>query len=427
MARRFSAIGPLPAWAVHSLKSSGMEASLYIHIPFCAGQKCDYCDFYSVPEKPGDGRLELYTESLLTEAEKVFDTYRPEKVPTLYIGGGTPSILGAAGIGRLLKGLVNIIARYSPGAPDEITVEANPESADEPFLAAARGGGATRLSLGIQTFYGPSRKAVNRSGAETSSAETLLTRRLALAAEYFPGAFSADLVSGLPFQDEKILHDDIAALLSYKPAHVSLYALTIEEGTPLAENVAGGRLALPEGDEADKLWIFGRDLLEKHGYNQYEVSNFCLSGKESRHNIRYWLMKNWLALGPSASGTIIDDDAGTGLRSTFPPNIGAWLETAPGRSQRPGAVFTEELDTFTLIKESLLMGFRYIEGPDNDLFRRRFSRGIEDFIPKTLNTWRARGLLRKDKAALTKEGLLFLNPFLLDVFRELDSSLTCQY
>jgi len=127
-------------------------------------------------------------------------------------------------------------------------------------------------------------------------------------------------------------------------------------------------------------------------------------------------MRNWLALGPSASGTIIDDESGTGFRYTVSPDIDVWLtEKAPGIS-------SEKLDPLTLMKESFLMGFRYIEGPDADLFLQRFRRSIESCIPNTLSAWRERDLSRKDKAALTKDGLVFLDTFLLDAFQELDAS-----
>ena len=389
--------------------------SLYVHVPFCAGA-CDYCDFYSVAVKGEDSRLDRFVDVLLAEGERLFKTYKPESIPTLYIGGGTPSVLGAAGIGRLLAGLSGLIAAFAP-PPQEITVEANPESCDEAFLAAARSGGVTRLSLGVQTFHEPSRRAVRRIGGAAAG-------RLALAAEYFPGALSVDLISGLPFQDEKVLLEDIAAVLSFAPVHVSLYALTLDAETTLAA-------PLPSGDEADSLWLYGRDALEKAGYGQYEVSNFSLDGKESRHNIRYWRMRNWLALGPAASATIINDETGNGLRYTIPPDVDRWL-AAGGSGGCGGCGFSEdggyrplieELDKVSLIKETILMGFRYIEGPDESLFFHRFGRSIEDFIPKTIAAWRSRGLFRKDRCALTKAGILLLNPFLVGAFDELDASL----
>jgi len=294
---------------------------------------------------------------------------------------------------NLLKGIFSLTGCFSP-PPTEVTVEANPESADEAFLTAIREEGVTRLSLGVQTFYSPSRNAVHRAGEVA-----LLPDRLALAAAFFPGAFSVDLMSGLPHQNKSVLLDDIAKVASHKPAHISLYALS------------GKETAVLDRDEADDLWLCGEDALEKAGYSQYEVSNFCLPGGECKHNIRYWQMWNWLALGPSASGTIIDDESGTGFRFTYPPDADNWLECV-----------NERLDAPTLIKETFLMGFRYIEGPDEGSFLRRFKRPIAEMIPKTIGAWRNRGLFSENKCALTKEGLLFLNRFLMEAFEELDLS-----
>ena len=393
-----------------------MEASLYIHVPFCQGSKCDYCDFYSIPvraEDPwsSDPRLKNFTDKVLREGQKLLSNWKPDAVPTLYIGGGTPSVLGSSGIHALLSGINELIAEYA-ALPKEVTVEANPESADEAFLATARESGATRLSLGIQSFHAPSREAVHRGGQRCGAQDgSGISLHLKRAAEYFPGSLSVDLMSGLPFQDERVLLDDIGAALSYKPAHVSLYALTLEAGTPLGEKaMAPNADFLPGRDEADRLWLCGRDALEKAGYSQYEVSNFSQSGKESHHNIRYWRMLNWLALGPGASGTIIDDEACRGFRYTVPKLDNFATE-----------LHEEQLDSITLLKETLLMGFRYIEGPDEELFRRRFGRSIGECIPLTLNKWRDKGLFQKNKTALNKEGLLFLNAFLLDAFEELDN------
>jgi oxygen-independent coproporphyrinogen-3 oxidase len=320
--------------------------------------------------------------------------------------------LGARGITRLLKGIGFLL----PEKAGEFTVEVNPESADEAFLAACGENGVNRISAGVETFHERSRRAVHRGGGAA-----LLPERLALIARSFPGSFSADLLSGLPFQDEAVLLHDIETTLSFNPAHVSLYSLTLEDGTPLAERARQtprrGGAGLPSTEEADRLWLSGRDALERAGYAQYEVSNFSPPGKESRHNIRYWRMENWLALGPSASATVIDDDAGAALRYTIRPDVETWLNRG---ADEPPAAALESLDTLTLMKESFLMGFRYIEGPGEALFRRRFRRGIEEAAPRTICSWRSRGLLRQDKAALTKEGLRFLDRFLVEAFGEME-------
>jgi oxygen-independent coproporphyrinogen-3 oxidase len=375
-----------------------MESSLYLHIPFCAGS-CDYCDFYSIPVRPGGPGLDPFIDALLADIRACLARFAVNRVPTLYLGGGTPSVLGAARIKRLLAGLRSLF----PAWPEEVTLEANPESADEALLRAAREGGVSRVSLGVQTFYEPSRRQVHRVGEGR-----LLLERLSLVSALFPGAFSADLMSGLPGQDEQVLLGDIETLLGFSPVHVSLYALTADPKLP----------GSPPDDEADRLWLLGRDALEKAGYAQYEVSNFSRPGKRPRHNIRYWRMENWLGIGPAASGTIIDDSTGTGRRYTVTADVDAYLESPfPGRDDR---ITVEFLDRTTLIKETFLMGFRYIDGPDRERFKVRFGAEPETLIPRTAERWRKRGFMDGEKTALTRDGLLLLNPFLLDVFEELE-------
>jgi oxygen-independent coproporphyrinogen-3 oxidase len=389
------------------------EASVYIHVPFCAAL-CDYCDFYSLPVKIDDPRLDRYIDLVLHDLTKSLDERRVDRVPTVYIGGGTPSVLGPERLDRLLRGVVAALGgRDGPGngAEREFTLEANPESADEALLRLAREGGVTRLSLGVQSFHGPSRSAVHRAGDPA-----LLPERLAAAAAVFGEDLSLDLMTALPYQDERILLRDIATALSCKPGHISLYALTLEEGTPLAEAARSNRVELPGEDEADRLWIAGRNALEAAGYAQYEVSNFSLPGKQSRHNTRYWRMENWLGLGPGGSGTLIDDETGAGVRLTFKPGLDLWI----GRGGDGNAPCLEEtLDRRILREESILMGFRRLEGPDPVLFERRFRRPLQTLIPETLQRWESRGLLKTRPLALTKEGLLFLNTFLGEAFSEL--------
>jgi oxygen-independent coproporphyrinogen-3 oxidase len=382
------------------------EASLYIHVPFCAGA-CDYCDFYSLPAGAGDDRLDRYLDLLLGDAESLLGEGAWD-IPAAYIGGGTPSLLGASGIGRLLRGLGGL---WSGAPPREITVEANPESAGYDFLRSCGENGVTRLSLGIQSFHPPSRRAVRRVGGEEA-----LHQALARAGEVFPGAFSGDLITGLPFQDEGAALRDLEQLLAYNPAHVSLYALTVEEESPVKIG------PLPPADRADRLWLLARDVLEAAGYGQYEISNFSLPGKESIHNIRYWRMESWLALGPSASATIIDDERGEALRYTVPPDLDAWLNRSPGTA---APRLEESLDSLTLMKETFLMGFRSIRGPDTALFRKRFRRSLGETIPRTMALLEKRGLLRDnspERAALNREGLALLNSFLPDMFDEAEKN-----
>jgi oxygen-independent coproporphyrinogen-3 oxidase len=287
---------------------------------------------------------------------------------------------------------------------EEFTIEANPESMDEDFLLACRSGGVNRISLGVQSFYEPSRRAVHRVGELTRIEE-----RLSLASRFFPGAFSVDLIAGLRLQSKAVLLEDIRRILAFEPAHISLYALTQEEGTPLGEKYQNKRGNA--SDEIDSIWLAGRDFLVDSGYEQYEISNFAKQGKRSLHNIRYWRMENWLGLGPAASGTLIDDSAGTGRRYTTAPDLEKWLAYED-------VCHEEFLDRSVLMKESLLMGFRYIDGPDPRLFKLRFGIELARAIPKTLERWRKKSCLAEDKIALNSGGMLFLNSFLVEAFAE---------
>jgi len=358
--------------------------------------------------------MDPYIEAVSGDIEEQINLFNIDNIPTVYIGGGTPSVLGAKRITHLLT-LINTLLTNMDAPPLEFTVETNPESTDGAFLRACVEGGVSRISLGVQSFHEAARKAVRRQGGIRQVEDAL-----ALAARYYPEAFSADLITGLPFQTGSVVRDDIRRLLSFPVAHVSLYSLILEPQTPLGIQAATGSASLPPTDEADSLWIAGRDLLESAGYRQYEVSNFCLPGKAGVHNIRYWKMENWLGAGPSASGTIINDETGTAKRFTFPPDIESYIRM-PG--PRVNHAIVEELNRTDLIKETLLMGFRYCGGPDNRLFKQRFGRGIENVIPKTIALWGGRAFFQTDKELKpSKQGLLFVNGFLRDAFGELAMS-----
>ncbi|MDR3355817.1 MAG: coproporphyrinogen III oxidase family protein [Spirochaetaceae bacterium] len=389
-----------------------VTASLYIHVPFCK-KKCDYCDFYSVPEGDwaGGGLLDRFVDALRADIGGQLAGFRVSEPASVYIGGGTPSLLGPGRLKTLLEFLEAAGGRPLNG---EFTVEANPESVDEAFLRACLEGGVTRISCGVQSFNKEARRAAGRRGGIER-----LGAALALLGEAYGGAFSADLISGLPGAGESVLLRDIETLLRYGPAQVSLYDLSVEENTPLYRNVAASKLSLPQADEAARIWIAGRDFLEAAGYPQYEVSAFAPEGKRSAHNIVYWRMGNWLGAGPSASGTLIRDGGGgeaRGLRRTVAADLRGYL------SEDGPEVLVEELDRDTLIRESFLMGFRYIEGPDTALFQKRFGCPIESLAGETFSRWREHGKMRDGLCALNREGLLMLNKFLTECFIDIDRS-----
>ena len=418
--------------------SGVIDVSLYLHIPFCT-EKCDYCDFYSVSVKQNrfmDNFIERYTEALIWETERRIKEIVSENsltvyIPSVYIGGGTPSLLGAAGISGLLEGLKSVIdisadaavtgdSDYSAVTGDlerEITVEANPETADYSFLKACFDHGVTRLSLGIQSFDEAVLTAAGRRGwTRDKKGRNSSFAVLEAAKDIFGRGLTIDLMSGLPGQSGEILLRDIEQALSFNPGHISLYALTMEEGTPFARRYKKNSGNENSGDLRDDLWIEGKDALVNAGFEHYEVSNFALSPSfRSIHNTRYWLMKNWIGIGPGASGTIINK-CGAGLRISYPKNTEEFVSACLGRSMPP--VFAEKLDKKTILKETLMMGYRYCEGPDPVLFKERFGRTIEETIPKTLLKWqKSSGNLSMQETRMT-----FLNNFLLDAFMELDNS-----
>jgi len=363
--------------------------SLYIHIPFC-NSFCDYCDFYSVKASPQ--KIDVFHDSLIADINYQISYFDVKEIKTVYIGGGTPSVLG-----KRIKILFDALKRIPYFAPEEFTVETNPESTTEEFMCACVEGGVNRLSLGVQTFHEPSRNAVNRIG-DTA----LLENSLALVKRFFPDSLSVDLITGLPYQNEKTVLNDIKRIVAFDPAHISLYSLTVENGTPLEKKLSVNEITLPDNDYSDSLWLSCRDALEEAGFWHYEISNFAKDGKVCRHNIRYWLMEGWLGAGPAASGTVINEKNGTAKRFTYPPDIDIY-NTSPLIKN----AICEEIDKNVLIRESLLMGFRYCEGPDKRLFKKRFGCSVEDCIPQTLDKWKG------------KDIMLFLNSFLSDAFNEL--------
>jgi oxygen-independent coproporphyrinogen-3 oxidase len=321
---------------------------------------------------------------------------------TVYIGGGTPSLLAPEEITTLCENI-----NLAPGG--EWTIEANPEDIRPQWLSACETGGVNRLSLGIQCLEDAVLERIGRRGSRKQSLEALRLIR-----DRWKGELSLDLISGLPGQDSSTLISDIETLDSFSPNHISLYALTLEEGTPLARwaHTPAMGIHIPDEDESADIWIAGRDALEQRGYEQYEVSNFARRGFESKHNLVYWRMGNWVGCGPGASGTVWEGDRSQ--RRTNPANLGAWLQDPLGVAER------EELSREDTIRENILMGMRLREGLHRPFFTGRFGIDVVHLIPKTIEKWTHRGdlVVEPVRIFLTREGLLYLNSFLQDCLEE---------
>jgi len=384
------------------------NVSLYIHIPFCLS-KCTYCDFYSVPS--AGGVPDAYIEALLCEAAYRARVSGVDSWRTVYAGGGTPSILNTPQITRLFSGLSDI----SGGTlPPEVTVECNPSDVTAEKLAAFESAGVTRLSCGIQSFSAGVLQGVRRR----SSAEDV-RNALACIRRNWHGVFSADMISGLPGESERSFTDGLSELLSYRPGHVSLYSLTVEEGTPLGDSILSGRMPY-DTDSADDMWIRGRDYLCSNGYGQYEVSNFCRDGTECAHNKTYWNQEDYLGCGSGATGTLYGTNGGVSVRETNTRDIAAYTAFwRPGGEQNTQIPSDKEiLQPATVSFEFFMMGLRTSEGVCRETYEQKFGMPFPPGAERLFAEWQRQGrctVREKDSChfyALTKEGLLFLNEFL---------------
>ena len=289
-----------------------MSASfpLYVHIPFCTS-KCSYCDFFSVPcaEKIGDE----YIDAVLNEAAFAASLCDIDSWKTIYVGGGTPSLLSEKQIDFLFSGLL----KMSRKAPLEVTMEVNPSDVTESLLHAASASGVTRISCGIQSFNDSSLRRVRRR----SRADDVY-RALSLFDKNRPKALSVDMIARLPEETDASFASGLKTLLSYAPDHISLYSLTVEEGTPLCTEIESGKIR-HNIDASDALWLSGRDFLCDAGYEQYEVSNFCRRGGECLHNLAYWNLESYAGIGAGAVGTFYGKDVSA--RFTNTRDIGSYV------------------------------------------------------------------------------------------------------
>ena len=387
------------------MKPSG----LYIHIPFCT-QKCRYCDFYSITQK-SDFRPyhpnPQFVERLLRDVRYFKERYAIEAWKTVYIGGGTPSLLHPDDISSLATGI-----REGQKQPiQEFTIEANPEDITSEWLAACSEGGINRLSIGVQTFDNDVLTVNGRRGSKEKTIAALETIK-----RRWQGALSCDLIAGLAGQTAQSLADDVRRLIDYRIEHLSLYGLCSEEPLPDTRE-----------DFISELLRENTELLAANGYIRYEVSNFSYRDKHrSLHNQIYWNMEPYVGIGPAACGTLIYEDSGgrfiAAERFEGLKDIDKWMTAADRTSVYP----CEHIGRNTFLEEVLMMGFRLVEGINRAAFARRFGADITAFIGDTLSRWEKRGQCRIElnRVYLTEEGMFFLNRFLVDALLELDTKAT---
>lgn len=264
--------------------------ALYIHIPFCSS-KCPYCDFYSI--KYTQNRVDHYWAALFMELEELYRKTENKLLQTIYIGGGTPSLIDSDYIYMLIKEIKNKF-KLSPTA--EITIEVNPTSINKEKLIALKKAGINRLSVGIQSLNDQYLNFLGRKSSRKKNIEVLK-----LISQYFNN-YSADLIFALPDQRLKEFEKDLKELLDFNPPHISLYNLEIHKGTEFYKKYNRGELKLPSEEMDADMYHLAQEVLLSSDYQHYEISNFAKKGYRARHNYIYWLYQPYLALGPGAAG-----------------------------------------------------------------------------------------------------------------------------
>lgn len=366
---------------------------LYLHVPFCRS-KCLYCDFCSFPHRP-EADLEAYTEALCRDLAARAPLCRDRTVDTVYVGGGTPTVLPPA----LLTRILNCVHRhYAVAREAEITVECNPVTGSRPLFDALIAAGANRLSIGVQSVHERELRALGRLHRMS---EVEATFRDARAAGFTN--LSVDVMSGIPHQTRESYLETLDALCALEPAHISSYGLIVEEGTPFAR--MGERLVLPDEEEARALYFLGIERLQAHGYRQYEISNFARPGFASRHNLKYWNCEEYLGFGVAAHSDF------AGVRFGNGTDVEAYLrgEDICTESHTPDAA--ERKNEYVMLRMRLCKGIShsdYAARFESDL-EADFGNRFAPFIPMGLVT------RTEDGYAFTPDGMYVSNAVLSEV------------
>lgn len=388
-------------------QSHAPALGVYVHIPFCV-LKCAYCDFNSYA-----GLSELhapYVAALITELQLQAEQADLAIVDTVYVGGGTPSILPPEAIGSILTALREC---YRVASDAEITLEANPGTVSRQTLHALRGHGVNRLSLGVQSLDDAELRLLGRIHSAAQAREAVSAARAA----GFPN-LNLDLIYGLPYQSVAGWLTTLEGALRLEPDHLSLYCLTLEKGTPLFEAVSRGSVPSPDPDLAAEMYERARDLLAKHGFVHYELSNWArgapASGSDSglslepgwracRHNLKYWTGQPYLGIGAGAHSYR------NSVRWRNVPQPAAYSDVI---SHSGSARCEEELITLEgRLAEAMFLGLRLVAGVRWSELHARLGCDLRRKYARELADLDSQGLLTVDteSARLTPRGQLLAN------------------
>ncbi len=357
---------------------------IYIHVPFCKS-KCPYCDFYSVTPF----KTESYVQKACTELEKWSKSLN-KTVDTVYLGGGTPSLLKCESICKILNSVKNNFKVSNA----EITMEVNPADYKLIDFEKLKFFGVNRVSIGAQSLSDNELKSLGR---RHNSDDIFFTYDQIKAAGIKNISF--DVILGIPGQTEKSLDDFLNFCQYNKVPHISAYLLKIEKGTLFYKNQE--ILNFPNEDESAELYLYACEILKKRGYNHYEISNFALPGFESRHNLKYWNLDEYLGVGPSAHSLI------NNKRFYYRANLEDFI--CRGEILNEGA--------FEPKKEYIMLRLRRAEGLKNKYYKEQFGEDIPEIYFQKAQKFVDHGLMINDKFGLrlTEKGFLLSNHIILDM------------
>jgi len=363
---------------------------IYIHIPFCAS-KCSYCDFYSLAGC--DHRMQDYHQALLKHIAESADSLKSYEVDTIYFGGGTPSFYGADRIADILDELkLNGNVRTD----SEITVECNPDSISLNALKLLRREGVNRISLGIQETNNDLLKLIGRRHSFQQAQKAVKDARKA----GFDN-ISVDLIYGLPSQTKNDWAQSVARILEMHPEHISCYGLKLEKGTPMYQNYFGSPI-LPSDDEQTDMYCYTAETLERYGYHQYEISNFCAEGYESKHNLKYWRLDDYMGFGPGAASCIGN------LRYSYIKDLERYISGV----NRGTSLIDEyqQIDPLERAVEFIMLGMRTVKGITEYEYRTRCQCDWKP-IYRVLKAFSQRGWAAEDEGRwhFTVQGFLISN------------------
>lgn len=365
---------------------------IYIHIPFCAS-KCSYCDFYSLAgcEK----QMDKYQQALLRHIEESAPALDPYYIDTVYFGGGTPSYYGARRICEIFNALKNS-AKVLKTA--EVTVEMNPDSVTAQDLTYLKNEGVNRASLGMQSANDDILKLIGRrhTGRQTEAAYK------ALRAAGFDN-ISLDLIYGLPSQSRNDWAESLSRAIAMQPQHLSCYGLKVEDGTPICKY--RGSALLPTDDDQADMYLYMTETLEHYGYRQYEISNFSLPGRESKHNLKYWTLQDYMGFGPGAHSCV------DGVRYSYRRDLGEYIAGIMNNGEILDEY--EKIDKEAKAAEYIMLGMRTTRGISRDEYQTLY-RSSFDGMEYLLGEYEKRGWAKKaeDRWRFTSSGFLLSNPLI---------------